>query len=466
MKHILTFLLLFSVLTIGAKDKKNDAPLKVAVEKMYRYRVTLTDKEGSPYSLSKPEQYLSAKSIARRTRLGIAIDQRDLPVNPHYLDGLRSAGIKVVATSKWQNTAMVEVRDRSSLAAIKTLPYVKDITLVYETQDSVSVNDKTDRHDILTNKMDSTQNYYGKAQRQVEMLGVQHLHDLGFRGEGMTIAVVDGGFYNTDCISALSDVHILGTKNFVRPDTSIYDEQPHGMMVLSCIATNRPYQLVGTAPGASFYLLQSEDAYQEYPGEEDFWCAAVEYADSVGCDIVTSSLGYMQCDSIFPRNTYIMLDGKTHLISRQASLAASRGIILLNSAGNSGDEAWKKIGFPADATDILTVGAVKADEENTVFSSIGFTADHRVKPDVMAMGGKTALLMPSGDTGTANGTSFSCPTMCGAVTCLWQAFPHLRPEVIMDAVRRASNNYGHPDEIYGYGIPDMRRAYELLKEQH
>lgn len=464
MIRFIAFLLIFSALSVSAKQKKTDEPLKEAVAKMYRYRVMLTDKAASPFSVSAPEQYLSPKSIARRTRLGIAIDEHDLPINPHYLDGLRQAGTRIVATSKWQNTAMVEVRDVAALDRLKALPYVKDIMLVYETPDSVTISNKPDRRECLTNKMDTTNNYYGAAQRQVEMLGVQRLHEAGFRGEGMTIAVIDGGFNNTDCITALSDVRILGTKNFVRPETCIYDEQAHGMMVLSCIATNRPYQLVGTAPAASFYLLQSEDAYQEYPGEEDFWCAAVEYADSVGCDIITSSLGYMQCDSIFPRNTYTMLDGKTHLNSREASMVASRGLLLLNSAGNSGDEEWKKIGFPADATDILTVGAVKADGENTIFSSIGYTADHRVKPDVMAMGGRTALLMPTGEVGAANGTSFSCPTMCGAVTCLWQAFPNLRPEVIMDAVRRASHNYDHPDEIYGYGIPDMWRAYELLKQ--
>lgn len=236
------------------------------------------------------------------------------------------------------------------------------------------------------------------------------------------------------------------------------------MNVLSCIATNRPGALVGTAPEASFYLLVSEDDSTEHKVEEDYWCAAVEYADSVGCDVVTSSLGYAGFDDPAESFGYNELDGRTHINSRVASLAASRGMVLLNSAGNSGNDRWKKIGVPADATDILTVGAVDHRGRNTLFSSLGNTADGRIKPDVMAMGEASVMLNTRGRLFTASGTSFSTPILCGLVACLRQAFPTVRPETIIQAVKLSGNNALTPDNVYGYGIPDMWKAYETLRQ--
>lgn len=235
------------------------------------------------------------------------------------------------------------------------------------------------------------------------------------------------------------------------------------MMVLSCIAANEPHYLVGTAPEVSYYLLQSEDGESEQLVEEDNWCAALEYADSVGCDVVTSSLGYYQFDHKDQDHYYRDLDGHTAVNSRSASLAASRGIILLNSAGNSGMSAWKKIGFPADGRDMLAVGAVQSDSLNTRFSSIGNSADGRIKPDVMAMGQASAVYETDGTVTNANGTSFSCPTMAGAVACLVQAYPNRRPTDIIKALQQSANNAAHPDNIFGYGIPNVMKAFNLLK---
>lgn len=453
-------------LTSVAAFAADDVPTtRLPLAKTFRYRLTLRDKAHSPYSLQHPEAYLSPKAIARRQRLGIAVTEEDFPVNPAYLDAICSTGVRVVVTSKWNNTVLVEMGDTAALPALRRLSCVTDLLKAYDSEDSITVKAPIDRFADITNRLDSTDNYYGAAERQVKMLHVDALHDLGFRGQGMTIAVVDGGFHNADCLAALDDVRIMGTRNFVRPDKSVYEEQRHGMMVLSCIATNRPYVLVGTAPEAQFYLLQSEDEYWEYPAEEDNWCAAVEYADSLGCDIVTSSLGYTRCDKRYPQATYAELDGRTHLISREAAKAASHGLLVLNSAGNSGNDPWKKIGFPADADHILTVGAVTAERVNTNFSSLGHTADGRVKPDVMAMGGKAAVLGTDGCVTHANGTSFSCPIMCGAVACLWQAFPHLTPTAIIDMLHRSADNAAHTDEVYGYGIPDFLRAYQMLHQK-
>ena len=286
------------------------------------------------------------------------------------------------------------------------------------------------------------------------------LHSEGWRGRGVTIAVIDGGFLNADLQPGLPQERILGTRNFVHPGRSVYEEVSHGMQVLSCIAANEPHFLVGTAPEASFYLLQSEDGHSEQLVEEDNWCAAVEYADSLGCDIITSSLGYQIFDYPDMSLRYADLDGPFSLNSRSASLAASRGLLVLNSAGNSGDDAWKKIGCPADARDILTVGAVNKYGVNTLFSSVGNTADGRVKPDVCAVGSGSCIIRPSdGTIQYGNGTSFACPLIAGMAACIWSALPDLNAMEIRRRIICSADRYHYPDADYGYGIPNAWLAY-------
>lgn len=469
-KSLLLLLTLFSTFCTtasarGSKEVWQDFPRE------YRYRLTLTDKNDNPYSIAHPEQFLSAKSIERRQRFGLSVDHYDLPITPSYLKQIEATGASIFNVSKWNNTVQVSLADTTdgTLSRLRALPFVSADLLVYVAPDSVLSMDfnsirQNDR--IVTNKLnyrESPDSVYGYSQNQADQLNLPALHNLGFRGQGMTIAILDGGFNNADTISAFRNTKILGTRNFARPGGNVYLEHPHGMMVLSCIAPDVKHSIVGTAPEASFYLIESEDTWFEYQGEEDNWCAALEYADSLGVDVVTSSLGYTHFDTPAVKMEYHWLDGQHELNSRSASLAASRGILLCNSAGNEGDETWKKIGFPADAKDILTVGAVGKDGVNTPFSSIGHAAGGRIKPDCMAQGGSTTVLSTKGTITTANGTSFSCPVMAGAVTCLLQACPDASPERIIEAIHKAGNNYEHPDEIFGYGIPDIYKAYELLK---
>lgn len=434
------------------------------------YRLTLSDKAGSPYSLDRPGEFLSAKSLERRQRLGLTVDHYDLPITPSYLKAISATGARILNHSKWNNTVQVCIADSldGTLDRLRALPFVTDALLVFKAPKEAYVPDnpenrqETQKFQLPT--FASPDSLYGAAQHQADMLNVPALHNLGFRGEGITIAVLDGGFYNADIQKGLATARILGTRDYVGLNTDFYAGHTHGMMVLSCIAANVPGSMVGTAPDASFYLLLTEDTERgEYRGEEDNWCAAVEYADSLGVDLITSSLGYTHFDTPEAKLEYRWLDGAHEINSRSASLCASRGILLCNSAGNEGDGAWKKIGFPADAHDILIVGAVKADGVNTDFSSIGNTADGRIKPDVMAMGGRSTVLDGIGSTTHVNGTSFSCPIMAGAAACLLQAHPSRRPEEIIDALHRAGNNAEHPDNIFGYGIPDVIKAHELLK---
>lgn len=300
-------------------------------------------------------------------------------------------------------------------------------------------------------------NHYGKAFTQADQLHVQALHDRGYKGQGMTIAVIDGGFYNADIIPMLSHVRVLGTRDFVEPGNDIYGEESHGMMVLSCIAANTPGTFVGTAPEASFWLLRSEDGDTEQPVEEDNWAAAVEFADSVGADVVNTSLGYSKYDNPADKIQYWQMDGHQCLASNTASMMASKGMVLCNSAGNEGDNRWKLISVPADADDVLTVGALTPSGENTLFSSLGHSYDGRVKPDVMAMGQNCTVFSIRGTLTSANGTSFASPIMCGAVTCFWQANPKLTALEVVKAVRRLGDRYEHPDNVYGYGIPDFSK---------
>lgn len=457
-------LLLFLLAAIGTGIQAQTEKTQKAA-RTYRYRVQLVDKKDNGHSLKQPEKFLSEKSLARRKKFGLALDEHDLPVTQKYLDKLEETGARVVCTSKWNNTAVVEVDKVQKANSLRQLPFVKSATLVWEGScDNKKPQTPEERERSVTNKLDSIGEYYGRGKRQVEMLNAHKLHQLGYKGEGMTIAIIDGGFQNADCIAALKDCKILGTRNFVRPGYDVYAEQNHGMMVLSCMAANRPNSLVGTAPEASYYLLVSEDGRSEQLVEEDYWCAAIEYADSLGADIVTSSLGYYHFDNKRTDHTYRDLDGLTAINSRSASLAASRGILVFTSAGNSGNDRWKKITPPGDASDVLTVGAVNLSKENAEFSSVGNTADNRIKPDVMAVGERSALLMSDGSVGRANGTSFSTPILCGAVACLWQAFPQKKPTEIIRAVQQSGSNAAYPDNVFGYGIPDLWKAYQQLKK--
>lgn len=432
----------------------------------YRYRVSLTDKKNCGYSIKHPEAFLSAKAIARRNRYGLKVDAYDLPVSPQYVKQIVNlGGLRLHNMSKWNNTIVVETADTLKMNQVKQLPFVKSVCCVWQSPDSVEVVDNSKRADEVSNLRDTLlAPYYGYGQNQVAMLKVDQLHQAGYKGKGVTVGVIDGGFYNADLMKGIDQKHILGTRNFVRPDKSVYEELDHGMMVLSCMAANEPHYLVGTAPEANYYLLQSEDGESEQLIEEDNWCAALEYADSIGCDVVTSSLGYYHFDHSYMNHSYADLDGRTALNSKSASLAASRGLLVLNSAGNSGRGTWKKIGFPADACDMITVGAVDSVGLNTTFSSIGNSADGRIKPDVMAQGEMSMVYDDDGTVVGVNGTSFSCPTMCGAVACLVQAFPQKRPAEIIRALQLSGNNAQHPDNIFGYGIPNVMKAKQLLEK--
>ena len=438
--------------------------LSASAEKNYKYRVSLKDKAGTAYSVDKPQEFLSERALERRNRQQLSVDETDLPVSQVYVDELKGLGAKLVTSSRWNNTVVLEVSDTLLMDEVAKKSFVKGIKKVWTQLDSIPPRNKK-RGKEVTNDVKESGHYYGKAFRQINIHGGDSLHAAGFTGKGMHVAVIDAGFYNADKIKFFKKMDLLGTRDFVNPNSDIYAENSHGMKVLSCMAANIKDAFVGTAPEASYWLLRSEDQDTEQPIEEDYWAAAIEFADSVGVDVVNTSLGYYEFDEGYGGYRYRDLDGHYSLMSHSASVAADKGIVVVCSAGNSGRSAWKKVTPPGDSENVITVGALTKELKNAEFSSIGDTSDGRVKPDVMAIGVNSVVSGNDGTVSKANGTSFASPTMCGVVACFWQACPWLTAKEVIKAVQQAGDRVDYPDNIYGYGVPNLWKAYQKEVEK-
>ena len=433
--------------------------VSASAERTYKYRVNLKDKVGTAYSVDKPEEFLSERALARRNRQQLPVDETDLPVSQAYVKELLGTGARLVTTSKWNNTVVLEVKDTLLMDKVASMSFVTQVKKVWTQPDSIPPRNKNRKKEV-TNDVKKSNIFYGKAFQQIHIHGGDSLHAAGFAGKGMHVAIIDAGFYNADKIKFFKKLDLLGTRDFVNPDSDIYEENSHGMMVLSCMAANKKNVFVGTAPKASYWLLRSEDNDTEQPVEEDYWAAAIEFADSVGVDVVNTSLGYYNFDEGYAPYRYRDLEGHTSLMSHSASMASDKGIVVVCSAGNSGADSWKKVTPPGDAENVLVVGALTKKLINAEFSSIGNTTDGRIKPDVMAIGAPSAVSGTDGTVSRANGTSFASPTMCGVVACFWQACPWLTAKEVVKAVQQAGDRADFPDNIFGYGVPNLWKAYQ------
>jgi subtilisin family serine protease len=424
---------------------------------MMRLRVLLKDKNGA--SVESARDGLSVAALERRSKQGLVLDSFDIPVYPGYMQAIENKGLPVVSLSKWMNSVVVSASDSSDIDTLLTLPFVRSVQLVWMKPvvlSSAPSKAKTKRVSKFSN---DTTTYYGNAKRQLEMLGLDPLHEAGFKGKGKLIAVIDAGFLGVDTMQWFQHVTLTASRDFIYPPSDLFAGHYHGTAVLSLMAINEPYLLVGSAPEASYCLLRSEDVNSEFPIEEDYWAAAAEFADSIGADIITSSLGYTEFD--MPALSYkrTQLDGKTAFVTRVASIAASKGILVVASAGNDGNNAWKKISFPADASEVLAIGAVQSDLTRSSFSSVGPTVDGRIKPDVMGMGTNDAIINGSGKLTVGNGTSFSAPLVSGMAASIWSALPNLKASDLRDLIRESGSQYLSPDSLYGYGVPNAQKIW-------
>jgi serine protease AprX len=432
--------------------------------------VYLKDKPNSESYLTTPLNMLSQRALDRRARQNIEVDVIDVPLDDSYYSKIKSAsGISVKAKSKWLNAIHV-FGLQEDISNLKTnFTFIESIEFA---NDGLNAKGKLTKHSSKSNhqnkfaEMKADYNY-GVAETQITMLKGDFLHQEGFTGSGMHIAVIDAGFPNVDQLQAFQKIRdnnqILGGYDFVNRSNSFFTGHNHGTNVLSDIAGYIEGVFVGTAPDASFYLFITEIIADEVPLEESLWVEAAERADSLGVDVINTSLGYTTFDNPNYNYSYADMDGKTAFISRGADIIASRGMILVTSAGNSGSNSWKYMGAPGDAASVFTVGAVNASEDIASFSSFGPTSDGRVKPDVLAHGENVFVI--DHQTGTpkpSNGTSFSSPVMTGVVACFWQATPALTSTQVMQKIRESADRYSNPDEQYGYGIPNFKTAYEAV----
>jgi serine protease AprX len=442
-----------------------------------RYIVQFKDKAGTPFTINNPSQFLSAKAIARRTKQHIIIDETDLPVTPQYIDSVRLTGdVTILDQSKWLNQVCIQTTDVAALAKISSLPFVINTQpLRRPVNAQVTGNNKFNEQLNSISTPQSVNNIedfynYGNSYSQIHIHEGEYVHDKGFHGEGMLIAILDAGFYHYLSLPAFDSVRnnnqVIETYDYVNNEVSVDEDNAHGMQCFSIIAGNVPGQLVGSCPKADFYLYRTEDVSGESPVEEQYWAAGAERADSIGVDVISTSLGYNQFDNPVFNHTYADMNGNTTIIAKAADFAAKKGMIVVVAAGNEGNALWHFITTPADADSVLVVGAVDASGAVGSFSSYGPSSDGQVKPSVASVGVATALSSATGQIISGNGTSFATPNMAGLITCLWQAFPDFTNMEIIQAVIKSSSIYNAPNDRIGYGIPNFHTAFDDLNEQH
>ena len=455
MRRTFIILALFSIVFTAAAQIAPD-----------RYFVEFTDKSNNTFSIDRPWEFLSQRALDRRASQGITVTEIDLPVTASYVDGVAAIGVTPLVRVNWLNGIIIACTDPSLIPQIESLPYV--VNVVKNSPGNGTGTDKfapilrsvrpvgtSGNHDLK-----QTLTYdYGQSYNQIAMLNGDKLHNEGYRGQGKVIAVLDAGFIGSDTIPVFDSLRdngqILGGKDFVSPGSTVFSHHPHGTMVLSTMGGNLPGALIGTAPKAEYWLLRSEDGGSEYIIEEYNWVAAAAFADSVGADILNSSLGYTQFDDPSQNHSCDDMNGNTTPVTRGANLAAQRGIVVVNSAGNSGGSSWMCVGAPADGTDVLAVAAVDSNGNYASFSSWGEILGSYVKPNVAAQGALTVVSWTDGSIVRSNGTSFSSPVMAGMIASLWSARPGLSAIDIRRMVEQSGSQSGSPDTLLGYGIPDF-----------
>lgn len=415
-------------------------------------RVYFKDKGYIKSTVSISDVALSPKAIQKKSLRGIAINQEDLPVNTSYIKALVNIGAQIKAKSRWFNYVLIEGVHENQLLEFDFISKI-EVPLTYEVQFA--------NMDQNVNKTAVSNLSYGLARQQIEMVRGDILHDFNFQGQGLTIAVIDGGFVGTDSGPAFDSLwinnQILGTKSFVSANPTVYEDGSHGTRVLSVLGAYIDGRIIGSAPKADYWLLKSERESSEKAVEMDNWLMAAEFSDSVGVDIINSSLGYNEFEGGIGNHVYADMDGNTTIVTKAADKAASKGILVIVSAGNEGNSAWRNITAPADGDSVLAIGSVTNLQNMSSFSGRGPSADGRIKPNVVAMGQGTANSTGIGAS-SGNGTSFSCPVVAGMAACLWQSNLTKSNMDIFSAIENSATIANFPNNDFGHGVPNFELA--------
>ncbi len=444
--------------------------LPFLVEAQDRYAVFYKYKPQDGLNLDQPQDFLTDRALLRRAKEGVAVDSTDLPVTQRYVDEVYQLSHYILYQSKWLNASLI-VTDMEGAKSISELPFVEKVELVGKGY-IPNPNARIGRR-LFVSTTAKVCPPGGKAERtlaaqelpsdfQNSLLGIDFMHEEGFKGKGIRIAVFDAGFPGTDNTSPLSHLlsnnQLVAQKDFVRPwNQNVFTDNQHGTNVLSLIAAVETESFIAGAPEAEYFLAMTEEVATEYRIEEYNWLRAAEYADSIGVDIINSSLGYYDFDDPEMNYSSGQLDGKTAVITQAANIASSKGILVVNSVGNYGPNE-PSIVAPADSPNVLAIGSVNQSLEVSNFSSRGPTGDGRIKPDLAAFGNGVALLRSNGNVGFANGTSFSAPQITALAAGLWQAKPEWTRAELIENLLRSASQYENPDNLLGYGIPNFREA--------
>lgn len=426
------------------------------------YFILFKDKPATEFSVSNPAAFLTERAISRRTVQKISVTDQDLPVNKTYIDEI-SRITPVRYSSKWLNGVLVRATD-AQLNQIKAKSFYNGLLWNGDLKNTAFANEAFAKK----SKFEETSSTdFGLADIQNKMLGIDKMHEAGFLGKGVLVGVFDSGFQNAQNLNIFKTLYernqLVTTWDFVSDEANVTNDHSHGTNVLSVLAANQTGTFVGTVPEASFALFTTEDVSSETRIEELYWLLAAERADSLGIDVINSSLGYYSFDNSVQNYKISDIDGNTTLITKAADWVASKGIIVVTSAGNEGGNSWQRITAPADADSVIAVGAVTANQQYVSFSSIGPSADGRLKPEVAAMGLSTTVGRPNNSVGTSNGTSFSSPLIAGLAAGIKQAFPKFSAMKIRELITKSGSQYDTPDEFLGYGIPNFERVKELAE---
>lgn len=443
----------------------------------FAYRITFSNKTGS-LTFADSSQFLSPKSLLRRSKQQIPLEFADLPLVPLYIDSVYQIidGKQLHNKSKWFNQVVIIVDDTTKMQLLTSISFVQDYKLVAIYSNWVAKPNVAQHHEQKINKFPDSfpllqkttgdPAYYGTSFQQINLHNGDILHDQGFRGQNMTIAVLDAGFKSVEQGLPFDSMHLqnrlLATWNFVKDTSDVYElNNNHGTNVLGCMTGIIKDKYVGTAPNATYYLFMTEDVGSEQPIEVDNWISALEYSDSAGVDIFNSSLGYYDFDLPFQDYSYSDLDGKSTLMAKACNKAAKTGMIPIVSQGNEGTSAFVYLTNPADADSAYSVGMV---DGSGIWCGSGYgpNSSNKTKPDGVALGCNAMIVNSNDQVATSNGSSFASPILCGLVACFWQKFPNLKWFEVLDYVRASSDRYTMPNDTHGFGIPDFSKASQLI----